>query len=315
MDLLILEVVIGLSFLFFVLSIVTSAVNEAIAGLFKLRARMLEQAIVNLVTGAKGDEDPAGRAIVTELYEHSVINGYGSGRNKPSYLSSRSFRNALLDVTTLLEATEEPAGDPVPAEEIRRQVDESLSLIESENLRKTLTTIWRAAGRDAPEFRAGVERWFDRGMDRASGWYKRRAQVILFVVGMALAAGINADAVQMTNRLWADDAVREALVAQADSDQDEVSADTIDRLGDIGVPLGWGDSTRPDDTAGWIVAVVGWFLTGIAVSFGAPFWFDLLNKVANLRSAGRKPASVLTPAPPGPTSSLDVSVSTEPNPP
>jgi hypothetical protein len=33
----------------------------------------------------------------------------------------------------------------------------------------------------------------------------------------------------------------------------------------------------------------GWVLTAFAVSPGAPFWFDLLGKVSNLRGAGIKP--------------------------
>jgi hypothetical protein len=37
------------------------------------------------------------------------------------------------------------------------------------------------------------------------------------------------------------------------------------------------------------MAVLGWLLTGIAITFGAPFWFDLLGKVSNLRAAGAKP--------------------------
>lgn len=36
--------------------------------------------------------------------------------------------------------------------------------------------------------------------------------------------------------------------------------------------------------------VVGLLLTAVAISLGAPFWFDLLNKVISIRSAGRSPA-------------------------
>jgi hypothetical protein len=35
--------------------------------------------------------------------------------------------------------------------------------------------------------------------------------------------------------------------------------------------------------------IIGWLLTGFAASLGAPFWFDLLNKFMNLRSAGKAP--------------------------
>ena len=37
----------------------------------------------------------------------------------------------------------------------------------------------------------------------------------------------------------------------------------------------------------WVERIVGWLVTIAAVSLGAPFWFDLLGKVANLRGAGR----------------------------
>jgi hypothetical protein len=39
-----------------------------------------------------------------------------------------------------------------------------------------------------------------------------------------------------------------------------------------------------------LVKLLGWLLTAAALSLGAPFWFDLLNKFINLRGAGAKPA-------------------------
>jgi hypothetical protein len=35
--------------------------------------------------------------------------------------------------------------------------------------------------------------------------------------------------------------------------------------------------------------LLGYFLTAIAISFGAPFWFDLLSKFVSIRGAGSKP--------------------------
>src|SRR4051794_11115831 len=124
MDWVIVEVVVGLSFLFFVLSVIASALNEGIAGIFKLRARTLELGIVNLITGtSKPPSNDAGLAIVRELYDHSLVRGYGQGNAKPSYLASASFRSALFDVTGLLEATAVPAGDSLPAAEMAARVD------------------------------------------------------------------------------------------------------------------------------------------------------------------------------------------------
>lgn len=51
-------------------------------------------------------------------------------------------------------------------------------------------------------------------------------------------------------------------------------------------PHGWG----------WGWAVLGWLLTAVALSFGAPFWFQLLNQFVNMRSGGLRPPSTTVPA-------------------
>jgi hypothetical protein len=39
----------------------------------------------------------------------------------------------------------------------------------------------------------------------------------------------------------------------------------------------------------WLVKIFGLLMTGFAISLGAPFWFDMLNKVISIRAAGRSP--------------------------
>jgi hypothetical protein len=77
----------------------------------------------------------------------------------------------------------------------------------------------------------------------------------------------------------------------------------LDRLEELQLPIGWEELNRPHGAAGWAIAIIGWLLTGVAITLGGPFWFDLLCKVSNLRAAGIKPASVLTAATSGNTSS------------
>jgi len=40
--------------------------------------------------------------------------------------------------------------------------------------------------------------------------------------------------------------------------------------------------------------IIGWLITALALSLGAPFWFDLLNKLMNLRSSLTTPATSTT---------------------
>ncbi len=40
----------------------------------------------------------------------------------------------------------------------------------------------------------------------------------------------------------------------------------------------------------WYLTLLGWWITALAISLGAPFWFDMLNKVVQLRGTGPKPS-------------------------
>ena len=53
-------------------------------------------------------------------------------------------------------------------------------------------------------------------MDRVSGWYKRRTQIFLLVLGFLLAIFVNADSVLIAQRLSADKSLRESVVSAAE---------------------------------------------------------------------------------------------------
>jgi hypothetical protein len=71
-----------------------------------------------------------------------------------------------------------------------------------------------------------------------------------------------------------------------------------ENLAGLGLPIGW--TFPPQATIGQIFSTIGhtvgswaflgWVLTAAALSFGAPFWFELLLKVVNIRNVIRKPA-------------------------
>ena len=84
-------------------------------------------------------------------------------------------------------------------------------------------------------------------MERVSGWYKRRAQLLLFFIGLAVAIVVNADAIRTADQLWKDDGVRSALVAQVGTQEPNPAADTVlNKLDDLGFPIGWGANSGPN---------------------------------------------------------------------
>lgn len=60
--------------------------------------------------------------------------------------------------------------------------------------------------------------------------------------------------------------------------------------------MGWNETNwSPKGIGGKIeikyllIKIIGWLITALAISQGAPFWFDILNKAINLRSTGKPP--------------------------
>lgn len=161
------------------------------------------------------------------------------------------------------------------------------------------------------QLKVEIQTWFDRCMDRASGVYKRNTKGICFLIGLGLAIAINADTIHITSQLASDATLREVLVSNADlisqncppsSNGDSSAladciAETVQQ--EVPLPLGWSQAnTALQDQAAAssqlplappIRRLLGWMITGFAISMGAPFWFELMGRVVNVRNTGRKP--------------------------
>ena len=90
----ILDVAIGIVFVYLLVSQIVSAANELLAAIFKMRGRVLWQGICHLLPAAKGPGN-----IAQKVYDHPLIAGL-SRANLPSYIPSRTFALALLDVVS-----------------------------------------------------------------------------------------------------------------------------------------------------------------------------------------------------------------------
>jgi hypothetical protein len=322
-----LDFAIGLSFVFLLLSVFASAIQEYIAGILNLRAKTLEKGLANMLEAfpeeagqASEPAATAGEAVAapmtdlkTRLYEHPLIRAtYKMGlirrstKRLPSYISPRSFALAVLDtVAPDVRLTTENG----VAREKRDVIADARQAIDGaglpESVEKSLLGLLDDARGEIDEFRHNLEAWFDDTMARVSGWYKRKSQLILVVLGLGIALALNANTLTIGERLWKDPTVRTA-VAQAGSQATsgeasadvQQAADDIDKVAALGVPLGWTSATEDPRFVGWpwhgegwgeflYHDVAGWLLTILAISFGAPFWFDTLSRFSRLRSSGK----------------------------
>lgn len=303
----ILDVAIGLIFVYLLLSLVCTAVTEFLAGLWGKRARTLRGGIAQIL----GAAESAG--LTEKFYAQPLIRSLGE---KPSYIPAREFTLTVLNLTGIVGTD---AARARTLDEMRGAIDaariEGVEL--GADLRRTLKILLDEAEGDLKRLQANVDAWYNDVMDRVSGDYKRWAQFVAFGVALFVAWFANADTLEITRTLARDEALRSALVAQAqemaklplDSVRVRVSpTDTltrkelrieerIGRLQALGLPLGWKDAAgRPvGPVAGWKAVpdltskIIGLLLSAVALSLGAPFWFDMLNKVINIRAAGRAP--------------------------
>jgi hypothetical protein len=86
--------------------------------------------------------------------------------------------------------------------------------------------------------------------------------------------------------MWQDQALRTALTGAAQSASAGGLEDTLNTLSQFEIPLGW--TVLPQTAFGWFLKAIGLVLTALAISLGAPFWFDFLSKILkfNPRSSG-----------------------------
>ncbi|MEH1874858.1 hypothetical protein [Nostoc sp.] len=162
------------------------------------------------------------------------------------------------------------------------------------------------------QFKNEVETWFDRSMDRASGVYKRNAKGVAILIGISVAIFTNTDTFHLVSRLSQDSAIRSAITQSASQRADFINDPQARRqieklLGDASVPIGWQNINQQfelldvkDSNSENVVLIriwqgfkliCGWIVSGLAISMGAPFWFDILNKLVNVRNAGPKPVA------------------------
>lgn len=60
------------------------------------------------------------------------------------------------------------------------------------------------------------------------------------------------------------------------------------RVGNLCYPFA--NTPMPSDVLGWVLKAMGLIVTGLATAQGAPFWFDILKKIINVRVSGLSPA-------------------------
>jgi hypothetical protein len=328
----ILDVAVALVFIFLATSLAAGAAVEAVASLIKLRSTTLRAGVMDLLndkdfndlaaelyahalisprgpglsgvrSAAPTANPPAADCPTPTLTVRGTLAASANDterrqltnnltKNMPAYIEPKQFADAFADVLSLL-----PAAGQVPSvADLQQAVNARVPASSHPQINQLLHGIILRTGGDVKLIKVELANWFDSAMDRLSGVYKRYTQVFTFVAALLISFVINADALQVAQRVWA----QPSLVADL-----KVGA-TPQTLGDSkwllakSLPFGWADGgigyvrdmdgkTVPLTTAALGLTVLGWLITALASLFGAPFWFDALQRVTRLKGAGPSP--------------------------
>ncbi|MEP6650708.1 MAG: hypothetical protein ABJA74_12490 [Lapillicoccus sp.] len=268
-----LDTALGLVLMLFVLATAASSILELVNRLARTRAKNLERTLGELLggTGNGGADATAALAALKRTSVYAAATDSSGGR-APAYLSAKSFADAVLELAS-------DAGS-LP------------DVVLPGQLRERLLALLQESSNDALELRAGLERWFDEAMGRLSDAYKRQATLWLGVLGFVLAVVINAATPDVVARLWTAPVTREAVVSAAQNVGQDGNASLLrdvagitNTLTEVSIPLGWA-GVAPGGFGWWVGHLLGWGLTAVLVTVGAPFWFELLERLITFKSGG-----------------------------
>lgn len=334
----VIDITIGLSFVFALVALICTGLQEWLASALNLRGKTLWEGVQSmLLANAKADD--AGCQLGLAIRLHPLIQGtvadkFGpielfrwlagfrqptadAGNQKPSYMEAGTFANALAD-----SIGQQWKGGSRRFDDLGTAV----AMMPDGELKVLLQKMVQEAQGDPAKVRAAIEAWYDNTMKRVSGWYKRRVQVLLIALGLLVAGGMNIDAIHIATSLATQPALRSSLadraveaakaeeVARAEKAaaasfsasaamapeaelqrrRADLQAATKD-LQDLNLPIGWSGGRPVTGVFDGFSMVVGWMLTALAASFGAPFWFDLIGRLSPLRASGAKAAAPQQP--------------------
>jgi hypothetical protein len=240
-------------------------------------------------------------------------NRWSQSRSLPSYISSRSFAEAVVNLL-VPSATDETT---------MTTIQQSLARLPASmpTLASSLQALAANAGDDVATFRTFVENWYDDHMDRVSGWYKRHVAKITLLVGAILILLLNINTLTIGRALYTESTLAAAVSSVAaqstpcpvSQDQQACLLNLEGRLSSAaaaGLPVGWGTvpaCSQAKARCGWLeqrgilsrhggsaahlaLIIIGFLLTITAIVPGARFWFGLLSKIGSIRATGPKPA-------------------------
>jgi len=219
----ILDLVVGIIFVYFLLSIISSSLVEIILTALKARATLLEEWLFKIfdktITQPDGTKISLGQAIM----DHCSVTALTKAGTSTSYIDAKNFTSALLEKITF---------DPANPKSVAKDIDEFIAAINktsslSTEFQRVLLTYANEA-KDSYKalsektvselelFRTKVENWYDSSMERVTGALKKRySRPATFIVAIIVTGLLNADSIALAKYLYSNPEARTKIAMQA----------------------------------------------------------------------------------------------------
>jgi hypothetical protein len=304
------DILIGLSVVMLVLSLVITVLTQAITNLFQLRGKSLRDGIAGLLQQIQKTLPPGvSQAIAEAILTHPLIRAAGSSFGTVIHreeLTALLLELASGDGPQQLEASVrdhlctllKDNGIDNPAEVLDRVRSRALLLEHDHPELANNERYAMAFLKEAPtKFLSKLHGWFDQTIDRVADRFTNSARIVTFVGSLALALVLQVDTGVLVNRLSVDPALRQALVAQAVTLNNQAATSkspTPEQLQKhlqelaifdvLDVPTSLSDWIGRWTGDRWPTKMLGIVFTAMLLSLGAPFWYNALKNLIRLRS-------------------------------
>jgi hypothetical protein len=223
------------------------------------------------------------KSLVASILGSPIIRSV-SQHKKPEFIPKDLFAKAMV-----VEVAGDDYANEVNYEKLKK-IETKFAV--SEDLKKLWSAMIDELKADGVkthrQLEAKVAKWFEYYEDRLSVWYKNHIRIFLLVGGLILSVAANIDSIQIVKKLWTDKELAENLALQGeiaadrplDSLQISINRQTVTLLENQGLPVGWNPESPMTP-----MKFIGMLITAFAVSFGAPFWYELLQKIVGFKKS------------------------------
>lgn len=285
-----LDALIGLLTLYLLLSLMGTALVEFWCTLQNKRGLVLERAFSEFLHGGHPRNETQ-RGFKEMFFDHPLVQSLSEGdTGRPAYIEPTTVARVVADLVC----------QPNPTASLQAQ----LQAFPEGRIKQLLQLLQQEAGEDRDKFHRLIAEHYQLVTDRSSGWYKRYTQWTAFAFSLVIAIPANIDSLDIYETLLHNASLRSSLVQTAETLALPPSAEaslptarptstTVDHKPEATAALasltGWANHPLPQGVAAWWKKCFGLLLSALAISLGAPFWFDMLNRVMQIRVAGVSP--------------------------